>query len=171
VRGTSLINFGQSACLFNSSYAGSLYCRQYYPNGPSLGFQPVYPYWFPSTGYQSEESAPPVPEPEQDTQLATQVGNLTAEVEMMREDQAARDSRGAPSSEPPVAAEEKPPATLFVYRDGHQMEVQNYAILGKTLWVFSDQRTRQVPLADLDLAATQRVNGERGVDFVAPDPQ
>ena len=70
-----------------------------------------------------------------------------------------------------MGAKEKPPATLLVYRDGHQMEVQNYAILGKTLWIFSDQSTRRVPLADLDLASTQRVNGERGVDFVAPDPQ
>jgi hypothetical protein len=50
------------------------------------------------------------------------------------------------------------------------MEVQNYAIMGETLWVFSDQRTRRVPLADLDLAATKRVNGDRGVDFVAPSP-
>jgi hypothetical protein len=51
------------------------------------------------------------------------------------------------------------------------VEVQAYAILGKTLWVFSNQMTRRVPLADLDLAATQRVNIERGIDFVAPDPQ
>jgi anti-sigma factor ChrR (cupin superfamily) len=122
-------------------------------------------------GYGTDQPAPPAPEPEQDTQLAAQVGNLAAEVEMMREDQALRDSRNAPSAEPSVAAEEKPPATLLVYRDGHQMEVQDYAILGKTLWVFSDQRTQRVPLADLDLAATQRLNGERGVDFVTPDPQ
>jgi len=51
------------------------------------------------------------------------------------------------------------------------MEVQNYAILGKTLWVFSAQATRRVPLADLDLTATQRVNGDRGVDFSTPEPQ
>ena len=70
-----------------------------------------------------------------------------------------------------MATEEKPPATLLVYRDGHQVEVQDYAILGKTLWVFSDQRMQQVPLADLDLAATERVNGARGVDFGAPGPQ
>lgn len=63
---------------------------------------------------------------------------------------------------------EKLPTTLLVYRDGHQMEVQDYAIQGKTLWVFADQRTRQVPLADLDLAATHRINVERGVDFDTP---
>ena len=169
--GTSLINFGQSACLLNPSYSGSSFCRQYYPGGTSLGFEPVYPYWMPSIGSQTEEPAPPAAEPEQDPQLAAQVGNLAAEVEMMREDQARRDSRGAPPAEPSLAAEEKAPPTLIVYRDGHQVEVQNYAILGKTLWIFSDARTRQVPLADLDLAATQRVNGDRGVDFVASNPQ
>jgi hypothetical protein len=136
-----------------------------------LGYQPVYPYWFPSMGTETEPPAPPAPEPAQDTQLAAQVSNLATEVELMREDQALRDSRGAPSAAPPLAAEEKPPATLLVYRDGHQVEVQAYAILGKTLWVFSNQMTRRVPLADLDLAATQRVNIERGIDFVAPDPQ
>jgi hypothetical protein len=171
VTGTSLINPGEASCLLNPSYSGFLYCRQYYSGRPSLGFEPVYPSWFPSTGYETEEALPPSSEPEQDSQLAAQVGNLTAEVEMMREDQAARDFRGAPSPEFPAASEEKPPTTLLVYRDGHQMEIQNYAILGKTLWVFSDQRTRQVPLADLDLAATQRVNDDRGVDFVAPAQQ
>jgi hypothetical protein len=170
VTGSSLINFGQSSCLLNPSYAGSPYCRQFYSGRPSLGIQPVYPYWFPSMGNETEQPAPPAPETEPDP-LAAQVGNLAAEVEMMREDQAMRDARGAPSAYPPVAAEEKPPTTLLVYRDGHQVEVQNYAILGKTLWVFADQRTRQVPLAELDLAATERVNGDRGVDFVAPNPQ
>src|SRR5208282_4760693 len=169
--GTSLINPGQASCLLNPSFAGSFYCRQYFSGRPSLGVEPVYPYWFPSMGYETEQPAPPAPEPEQDTQLAAQVGNLATEVELMREDQALRDSRGAPSAEPSLGAEEKPPTTLLVYRDGHQVEVQDYAILGKTLWVFSNQMTRRVPLADLDLAATQRVNGERGVDFVAPDPQ
>jgi hypothetical protein len=51
------------------------------------------------------------------------------------------------------------------------MEVQEYAIQGQTLWVFSDQATRRVPLADLDLAATERLNGERGVEFVPPNTQ
>ena len=40
----------------------------------------------------------------------------------MREDQVARDSRGAPSSATPAVPEEKPPATVLIYSDGHQME-------------------------------------------------
>jgi hypothetical protein len=171
VTGTSLINFGQSSCLLNPSYAGSFYCRQFYSGRPGFGVQPVYPSWLPSAGYETDQPAPPAVEPEQDSPLAAQVGNLATEVEMMRQDQARRDSRGAPSTEIPAAAAEKPPATLLVYRDGHQVEVQNYAILGKTLWIFSAQTTRRVPLADLDLTATQRVNGDRGVDFSTPEPQ
>ncbi|MGO8816702.1 MAG: hypothetical protein ACLQVG_18855 [Terriglobia bacterium] len=136
-----------------------------------MGFEPVYPGWFPTVGYETDQPAPSTPEPEQDPQLAAQVGNLAGEVEMMREDEAQRDWRGAPAAESPGEAEEKPPATLFVYRDGHQAEVQNYAILGNTLWVFSDKITRRVPLADLDLAATQRANEARGVDFAAPAQQ
>ena len=133
----------------------------------------MFPYWFPTMGNETEQSAPPqsAEPPEQETQLAMQVGNLTAEVEMMRQDQAMRDSRSAPPSEQAPPAAEKLPATVLVYRDGHQVEVENYAIQGKTLWVFSRQATRQVPLADLDLAATQHVNQERGVDFAAPSPK
>ena len=170
VKGTSLIDPGESACLLNPSYSGSFYCRQYFTGRPSLGVEPVYPYWLPSGGYQTEETAPPAPEPDQDPQLAAQLGSLATEVELLREDQALRDSRSALSTEPAVGAE-KLPTTVLVYRDGHQLEVQNYAIQGKTLWVFLDQRTRQVPLAELDVAATERVNGDRGVDFVAPASQ
>ena len=122
-------------------------------------------------GYENEQATPP-PTPEQGPDpLTQQVGNLTAEVEMMREEQAMRDSRNYPPAEPSAAPEVKAPTTLLIYRDGHQMEVQDYAILGKTLWVLSDQTTRRVALADLDLTATWRVNAERGVDFITPNSQ
>jgi hypothetical protein len=125
------------------------------------------PYWFPSTGYETDQPAPPPPV-EPDNQVAAQVGNLAAEVEMMREEQALRDSQMvAPPAQP--AAEEKPPSTFFIYRDGRQLEVQNYAIVGKTLWVFSDQSTRRIPLADLNLIATRQFNEDRGVDFTLPE--
>jgi len=168
VAGSSLVNPGAASCLLNPSVSGTFYCRQYYSGRPALGYEPVYPSWFPATGAETEEPAPAAPDVPQDSQLAAQVGNLAAEVEMMREDQALRSSRGA---ETPAEAEENPPTTLLVYRDGHQMEVQEYAIQGQTLWVFSDQATRRVPLADLDLAATERLNGERGVEFVPPNTQ
>jgi hypothetical protein len=58
--------------------------------------------------------------------------------------------------------------TVLVYRDGQRAEIQNYAIVGQTLWVFSEQRASKVPLAQLDLDATQKANEERGIEFVVP---
>jgi len=60
------------------------------------------------------------------------------------------------------------PATVLVFRDQRKQEVQNYAIVGQTLWIFSPERTQKVPLADVDIDATQKANDARGVDFRVP---
>ncbi len=58
-------------------------------------------------------------------------------------------------------------ATVLVFRDGHQQEVNNYAIMGQTIYVF-DNRTQKIALTDLDVAATVKLNDDRGVDFHVP---
>jgi hypothetical protein len=60
------------------------------------------------------------------------------------------------------------PATVLVFRDQHKEEVSNYAIVGTSLWSFSGQRTKKIPMADLDLAATEKANDDRGVTFRVP---
>ena len=60
------------------------------------------------------------------------------------------------------------PDTVLVFRDQHKQEVQNYAIVGHTLWAFAPQHTQKIPLADLDLAATTKANDDRGVTFSVP---
>jgi hypothetical protein len=57
---------------------------------------------------------------------------------------------------------------VLVFRDQHRQEVQNYAIVGQTLWSFAPQHTKKIPLDDLDLPATSKANDERGVDFHVP---
>jgi len=71
---------------------------------------------------------------------------------------------------PPRAPErtEAAPATVLVFRDQHQQEVQNYAIVGQTMWVFAPQHTEKIPLSELDLPATTKANDDRGVDFRVP---
>ena len=59
-------------------------------------------------------------------------------------------------------------ATVLVFRDQHKQEVQNYAIVGQTLWAFGSSRTQKIPLTDLDLPATVKANDDRGVDFRVP---
>ncbi len=60
---------------------------------------------------------------------------------------------------------------ILVYRNGRRLEVLNYAVIGQTLWDFSEQHARKVLLSELDLDATARLNEERGVEFPLPGSQ
>ena len=85
------------------------------------------------------------------------------------EDQDIYARQDPPSQQPKPERIEAPiPATVLVFRDQHRREVQNYAIVGGTLWAFAPSRTQKIPLSDLDMAATTKANDERGVDFHVP---
>jgi hypothetical protein len=81
----------------------------------------------------------------------------------------------AMSPDNPAAADPAPespqPSTTLVFKDGHQLEVSNYAIVGQTLYDLSSGRPRKIALADLDLSATQKENDDRGVVFQLPTAQ
>lgn len=71
-----------------------------------------------------------------------------------------------PSISPDV--DEKVTKTLLVFRDGHKIEATNYAIVGQSLWIYTDQDSKKVPLSDLDVTATKNANSDRGVTFQVP---
>jgi hypothetical protein len=54
---------------------------------------------------------------------------------------------------------------ILIFRDGHSREVENYAIVGQTIWLFNEQRATRVPISDLDIAATEKANQDRGIDL------
>lgn len=81
------------------------------------------------------------------------------------DDDSAAKAAASEQPEEPVAAQ---PSTVLVFRDGHRSDVVNYAIVGDTLFDFAEGRTHKILLADLDLAATQKANDERGVEFKVP---
>jgi hypothetical protein len=58
--------------------------------------------------------------------------------------------------------------TTLVFKDGHQIEVGNYAIVGQTLYDLTPSHPRKVALADLDLRATEKQNDDHGVSFQLP---
>jgi hypothetical protein len=68
----------------------------------------------------------------------------------------------------PPALEPAREPTVLVFKDGHQLEVGNYAIVGTTLFDLAPGHSRKVPLADLDLDATQHQNDDRGITFQIP---
>jgi hypothetical protein len=71
-------------------------------------------------------------------------------------------------SNPQSAPEPPQPATMLVFKDGHTIEVGNYAIVGANLFDMTPGHARKVALADLDLEATQKKNDDRGVIFQLP---
>lgn len=74
----------------------------------------------------------------------------------------------------PAAAPAAPlPPAVIVYRDGHTEEVAKYMIQGVDLYTTSDYYstgtwTRKIPLAQLDIPASLRINKERGTKFNLP---
>jgi hypothetical protein len=63
---------------------------------------------------------------------------------------------------------EPEPAAALVFRDGHKEEIQNYAVVGHTLWVFTEDRARKVPLAQINTEATNIANEQRGIELHLP---
>jgi hypothetical protein len=127
------------------------------------GYYDPYWYWDSHSSYDEDR--------ERDLQLAQEMNAQSLEEQRARrqedQDLYAR-SDPEPRTRVPEAPEAPGPPTVLVFRDQHKEEVQNYAIVGRTLWNFTPPRTRKIPLADLDLDATAKANEERGVDFRVP---
>jgi len=74
-----------------------------------------------------------------------------------------------PSVEPSsTSAPDPAPSTMLVFKDGHSLEIGNYAIVGATLFDLTPGHPRRIPLADLDLDTTKKQNDDRGVNFEIP---
>jgi hypothetical protein len=139
------------------------------------GFYPYYPYasYYPygyygryddplyDSGDQDSyaEEYPPVPYRENEG-LQRDVQALSGKIDRLQQDV---EARNRPKLDPE-------PATALVFRDQHVEEVRNYAISGGMLWVVTEQAAKKIPLAQLDLPATVKMNDERGVDFQVPGP-
>jgi hypothetical protein len=94
-----------------------------------------------------------------------EIDRLSQEVDRLRERES-REAETAPSQTQPMAQIHA--ETVLVFRDKHTEEIQNYAIVGNTLWVFTELRARKIAIANLDVPATTRANEDRGTDFQLP---
>jgi hypothetical protein len=136
---------------------------------PSWGY-PYIPGFYPSDYFQEPQAQQPVVASNEEggnTQLAVEIQRLSDEIDYMRQEQ----SRQAQARQPGVSLSARSAAsTTFVFRDGHRMSTENYAIAGQTLWVFNERVAKKFPLSDLDRNATEQVNADNGVDVRLPEP-
>ncbi len=151
--------FFNNGCYYGNCYPG--YYGYYAPPIFSSGFD--YPYDYATQPYAAAQATPAY----DNSALVAQIQHLTDEVDQLREEQQARSRPPQPASE--TRPSRVDPPTTLVFHDGKRSEVQNYAIVGQTLWVFGGEHAKKIPLRDLDLVATKNANEERGVGFVVPE--
>jgi len=82
------------------------------------------------------------------------------------------DTESAPSETTAADSdpEPAPEPSILVFKDGHRLQVENYAVVGQTLYDLTPGHRRRIALADLDLPATQEFNEDRGIMFLLPVP-
>ncbi|MGP0097532.1 MAG: hypothetical protein ACLPHI_10890 [Terriglobales bacterium] len=107
--------------------------------------------------YSGASNQPPYYPAPENSGLQRDVQALSGKIDRLQADVEARNR--------PKAEE---PETALVFRDQHIEEVRNYAIAGGTLWVLNERAAKKIPLAQLDLPATIKMNDDRGVDFQVP---
>jgi hypothetical protein len=145
-------------------------CWGAYGCGGGYGYPYLYggidPYWW----WENDANAQPDPGAAYgyDNGLANEMQEQGVP---MRSDSSDPDeyARATPPSPSQQESQTQPsPPTVLVFHDQHQEEVQNYAIVGQTLWNFTAGRTQRIPLSVLDVPATQKANDDRGVEFRLP---
>lgn len=161
---------------------GGNHCR-------NCGYTPIYPayypyYWFGYTEPVTIETSSPMnggtfdryneAPAEEETPAPTVFENRRPASNSSRYGEHYTDSReqqvASAEPAPAVAANESENndlQTVLIFKDGQEMEVSNFAIMGDYVFVFTGNR-RKIPLSELDLGATQKANEDRGTEFNVP---
>jgi hypothetical protein len=186
------INFGVNRCYrcgvggayYNPYYAMPVYVERY--DGPDFAAQPsaysVYnnriPEEYMAPGAAAVEAA------YRQGQLEQRITSLADEVSRLRAEKDARTvpapnggypngdnsfaNAGTLDANTPAQGPSNAATATLVFRNGQKLDIANYAIVGKTLWVFDEQRARRIALAELDLDATRKLNADNGFEFKIP---
>lgn len=130
---------------------------------PYYGYYDPYWWWDSGSSYDQDQAS--------QRELADEMNEQNIEEQQLRQQDQDVYARHQPHDAQPNKEEraENNPATVLVFRDQHQREIQNYAIADGLLWNFTGTHTEKIPLAVLDIPATRKANDDRGVDFHLPD--
>ncbi len=171
--GTHFHNYNGSYNRYNSGYYGR------YNRGGYGGYAYAIPYYYPvdnsAYGYDyvgggagpDLYSGPPIGQYDPSMHMIAEQPPADPYAGDMPDAQAYAPPMRPPNSSPPAPDIKPNDPTVLVFRNGHQQEVTNYAIMGDSLYVF-DQGRKKIALADLDIPATVKANDDRGVQFNVP---
>jgi hypothetical protein len=146
----------------------------YYAYAPFGYYSPFWWDWYSSSYDRSDNDDNYVAQ----RQTQQQFDQLYQQIQDLRDERDEREYGRAQSQPAPVPpAPTRSEATIqpdmsvvLVYLDKRIEEIKNYAVANEKVVVFDNNRIRKIPLADIDLAATMKLNDERGVNFQIPNP-
>ena len=151
--------------IFVPVYAGYGYPYSYYPD-----YDPMVPSYA-----RPAVATAPVEEPQAPAQTVFENRpGYKAPAAYSEPAAAAATAPAAPPAQTTAAPVAPEPPTILVFKDGHKIEIGNYAIVGETLYNMSGstgvpgRRAFKIALASLDLDATVKANEERGLEFHLP---
>lgn len=163
--------FGCNSLLFNGSFfpfgggnffLGAPFLGASYPLFPEDYYVPPYGQPQAAANYSSDNT----------TQLAVEIQRLSDQIADMQSDQERMRSEFRQPAPPPpgtsLSVQQPSGPATFVFRDGHRVTAQNYAIAGDTLWILNEHTAKKVSLADLDRTATEQVNAANGIELRLP---
>lgn len=163
----STIDFG------NHGFSGHRFshCRNFAPQlfVSPYAFASPYPYDYPFGFNDQPQQAPPpaaaLPQQYDPTldALNRRIDSLTSQIEALRGQQV----RPAAAPALPPALEQQP-TTILIFKDKHDEQIQNYAIVSQMLWILDAPGPKKIPLDQLDIPDTTAVNNQRGVRFSVP---
>jgi hypothetical protein len=138
--------------------------RGIYPLGGAFYGVPYYPYSSYDDAAEPSDDASD-PEYQGGPTIFDRRGSAMNHSTQVNDSASHRSKLEATSDPDPVSNQ---PDTVLVFKDGHQLEIANYAIVGSTLFDLTEGHRRKVALSELDLTATAKQNDERGIDFQIP---
>jgi len=165
---------GASFCRGCRSFNRGFYRRGYpYYYGWAGAYWPIYDWDAGDYGYTTNSAY--AGDNGYAAQLQNELANQQAVTDGLQAEldaERSRNSEDSPRASAQPAARTSPdpdtPGTVLVFRDGSRTEIQNYAIVGPTLYEFGPHWTKKVALTDLDVPATVKTNNDRGVEFLLP---
>src|SRR5262249_16623658 len=122
-------------------FSSPFYSPYYSPFDWSTPVSPAYTYSEPAPA--PAYTAPPAPS-DTSVDLAYQVGRLSEQIAELRAEQSAR---GVPPGAVSGSSSHIATTTVLVFRDGHRQEIQNYAIVGQTLWIFDENKSSRISVS------------------------
>lgn len=137
--------------------------HSFYPLGATVYAVPIYGYGYADAGDDADNAAPDDQYNGGPTIFDRRGAGGGYRAAAPPDQSAAFADPSAP--DPPPTAQ---PETVLVFKDGHQQEIGNYAIVGNMLYDLEGLTRRKIALSDLDIDATTKANDSRGIDFTVP---